>query len=188
MTGNASWTYSCEYFKYPTIPSLTGIWRELLEPGVAPTIPDDWPSAQAKSLTRVSIYTSTQSVQLCGFRLLQVPTVCIYALVWLMYYALRHSNTLSVVKVSWFMRPSVHRVLVRLYFCTACTCLGSCTQKIQMFCFAHVFICKCLKRLPTKTHCLLLIQKPDPKTLMKTGVCVSLTIKCYWETASAQFS
>lgn len=50
--GNASWTYSCEYFRYPTILSLT--WREPLEPGVAPTTPDEKPSAQAKSIIRVS--------------------------------------------------------------------------------------------------------------------------------------
>lgn len=61
-SGNASWTYSCEYFRYPKIPSQTGIWREPLESGVAPTSPDDWPCAQANSLTRVSIYTSTHAV------------------------------------------------------------------------------------------------------------------------------
>lgn len=46
----ASWTYSCKYLRYPTILSL--IWRELLEVGAAPTTPDDWCTAQARSLTR----------------------------------------------------------------------------------------------------------------------------------------
>lgn len=54
--GRASWTYSCELLRYPTIPSQS--WREPLEPGAAPTTPDDWPTAQARSLTRIRLYTS----------------------------------------------------------------------------------------------------------------------------------
>lgn len=54
--GSASWTYSCELLRYSTIPSQS--WREPLEPGAAPTTPDDWPTAPARSLTRVRLYTS----------------------------------------------------------------------------------------------------------------------------------
>lgn len=144
VSGNASWTYSCEFFWYPTIPILTEIWREPLEPGVAPISPDDWPSVQAKSLPRVSIYTSTHSLLFCVGLDRQAPTVCVYAVIWLMYYAFIHWYTRSVVTVSRFMCLSIHRVLVRLYFCTASTCSGSsqgsCTWKIQMFSFVHVFI------------------------------------------------
>lgn len=52
----ASCTYSCKYLRYPTVVSL--IWRELLGPGAAPSTPDNWPTAQARSLTRVRLCTA----------------------------------------------------------------------------------------------------------------------------------
>lgn len=109
---NARRTYSCEYFWYPTTSSLT--WREALEPGGAPGNPDDGPCAKAKSVIRVSIYSS---VRPSGFELLQAPTVCIHAAVWLIYNVFTRPRPNSVR----FYEPArAQRALRRLaqYFCT----------------------------------------------------------------------
>lgn len=118
------------------------IWREPLEPGVSPTSPDDWPSAKAKSLTHVSIYTS---VRLYGFRL-QAPTVYVYANMWLIMHSYTEIHDLY----------SVHMSRINA---------GSCSQKIQMFCFVPVFFC--LSVCLSSSAC----WKPNPKTLTKTAVC-----------------
>lgn len=78
------------------------------------------------SLPRVSIHTSTQSVSVYRFR----PTgsycsLCVYVVIWLMYYALIHWYTKSVITLGRVMCLSIHRVLSRLYFYTASTCSGS---------------------------------------------------------------
>lgn len=85
-SGRASWTDSCEYFRYPTIPSLS--WREPLEPGVAPTTPDDWFTAQARSPARVRPYTSD------GAAVLElVPIVRVHAVTRLVHYSVTLMKT-----------------------------------------------------------------------------------------------
>lgn len=121
---NASWTYSCEYFRFPTIPSLPVIWREPLEPGVAPTSPDDWSSVQAKSPARVSICSSTHrlwgSYCTCEQRLMayvqdtQTPKNMICCMV--------------IRSVCQSGKATCHMYRI---------CVGSCKQMIQMF---HVLI------------------------------------------------
>lgn len=117
-----SWTYSCEYFRYPTTPILTGIWREPLEPGVTPTTPDDGVSTQSKSLTRVSIYTSTHTQRGCaGLGCYKLPVY-----VYMQSYGLciMHLCT-KIFDLSRFICLSIHRVLVRPCVCTESICLRS---------------------------------------------------------------
>ena len=178
-SGHASWTYSCEYFRYPTIPRLTWIWREPLEPGVAPTTPDDWSTTRAKSLTRVNIFTSTQPVRLSGLRLLQAPSVCVYAGIWLIYYTFIHRNTWSVVKVSRFMCLCIHRVLVRLH-----THVQDLYRRSRCFALLNtkraspqkrtVFVCF-FKNNQIQKHWRKLARVPD-------------VIECHFKTASGQFT
>lgn len=130
-SGNASWTYSCEYFRYPTIPSLTWIWRELLEPGIAPTTPDDWPSARAKSITRVSIFTSTA----CEAERIKAVTssfcMCIR----------RHmAYVLHIHTPKYLICRQGEQIYVSVYTqgaCKAASTYPGAVQKIQMFCFAQ---------------------------------------------------
>lgn len=99
-SGKESWTYSCEYFKYHKIPSQTGIWREPLKSGLAPTSPDDWPSLNAESLAHVSINSSTlRQLNCVGFGWWRLR----YVVIWLLFSAFIRWNTSSATAVSRFM-------------------------------------------------------------------------------------
>ncbi len=136
---NTSWTYSCEYFRYPTVPSLTGIWREPPEPGVAPTSPDNCPSTQAKSLTRVSIYISTHSLWGCvglGCHklLLYVYTQSYGLCITRLYAGILDLSSLWADLCIYYTQGACKAIslyIIHMSWISA----GSCTQKIQMFCF-----------------------------------------------------
>lgn len=71
---NASWTYSCEYFRYPTI--LT--WREPLESGLAPTTPDERTSVQAKSVNTCQYLYVCEAVWVYAVTSFYFKCICCY--------------------------------------------------------------------------------------------------------------
>lgn len=92
-----------------------------LEPGVAPTSPDDGASSQSKTLTRVSIYLHINTHSLHGFRPSQTPNVRVYAESYGLYiYALMHSYVkmydLSARRGDLCVCLSIHTMLFGLIF------------------------------------------------------------------------
>lgn len=165
---NASWTYSCEYFRYPTI--LT--WREPLESGVAPTTPDERPSVQAKSVNTCQYLYVCEAAVFYAVTSFYFKCICCYIAYVFCIYTTKYLWSRYCVSAQHPESEQTHTP-TQSPDVLLCSCVRFETVKVPLY------------RDTPSSACWSTKSKHTDK---KLAWLLPTWIKCHWEKASGQFT